>query len=250
MTVRLSSLFISLILFSSLAHADDPPHPPCPGQSADRAAIATNPEPEQKQEPDENIGHVPKRLFGIFPNYRASDAVTTYIHPSVKDKFKIAQQNTFDWPNYFLNAGYALQTQLAQKGIHQTGFGKNFAEYYARAWADNLIGNYTTEAVLPSLLGEDPRYIRMGEGSKWKRTWHALSQIAITRGTNGRSRVRLSELAGNAAVIGVTNLYYPRDHTSFDQSAVRYGLTLGDDAITNLLNEFLPDIARKLSHHH
>lgn len=191
-----------------------------------------------------DIGHVSKRLFGILPNYKASDPLDVYVHPTVRQKFKIARQNSFDYPTFFTNGIYALQNQLSQKG---TGaFGKNFAGYYARAWADSVIGNYTTQAVLPALLGEDPRYFRMGEGSAWKRTLHAVSQIAITKGTNGKNRIHISELGGNAGVVAITNLYYPDQGHGLGASTTRWSFMLLNDAISNLLNEFLPDLARKL----
>jgi hypothetical protein len=198
-------------------------------------------------QPNGNTERVSKRLFGFIPNYRASDPLQAYVHPTVREKFKIARQNSFDWPVFFTTAGYALQNQVSQQGWH--AFGRNFAEYYARAYADNVIGNYVTQAILPSMLGEDPRYYRSGVGSGWSRTWHAISQVAITRGVNGNKRIHLSELAGNAGVVAVTNLYYPSEHHDLGSSMGRWGLAIGNDAIANLLNEFLPDLERKLRHH-
>jgi hypothetical protein len=235
-----TTLFRSLCLLTLLAPAvladagESPTDTPAEIAAVADPAIPANP----------NTGHVSKRLFGILPNYRAADAPDVYTHPTVHDKFKIARQNTFDWPTYFTNAAYALQNQFSQKG---TGaFGRNFAEYYARSWGDSIIGNYTTQAVLPSLLGEDPRYFRMGAGSGWKRTWHAVSQVAITKGTNGNNRIHLSELGGNAGVVAVTNMYYPDQGHGLGPSTTRWSFMLMNDAISNLLNEFLPDLARKM----
>ena len=33
-----------------------------------------------------------------------------------------------------------------------------FAKFYARSVGDQIIGSYLTEAILPSLLHEDPRF--------------------------------------------------------------------------------------------
>jgi hypothetical protein len=236
-TVRFPTILCLLCPLIPTALAEDQPAP------------VEHPQPSPVL-PPKPVGHAPKRLFGIFPNYKATDAQATYTHPTVKEKFKIARQNSFDWPNYFLNAGYAIQNQVAQNGFSGPGFGKTFAEYYARAWADGVIGNYTTQAILPSMLGEDPRYLRLGAGSGWKRTWHAVSWVAVTKRTNGRNRIHLSELAGNAGVVAVTNLYYPSQNHDFGSGATRWGLALSNDAIANLLTEFLPDIEHKLRHKH
>lgn len=246
MIVRYLSPLCLLALLIAPAFADEPDSALQPEPEAFPAAVEPLPLPI----PPPDNGHVRKRLFGILPNYRAIDTQTTYSHPSVKEKFKIARQNSFDWPNYFINAGFAIQNQVAQNGFEGSGFGKTFAEYYARAWADGIIGNYTTQAILPSLLGEDPRYIRMGEGSGWARTWHAMSQVAITKGTNGKKRVNMSELGGNVIVVGVTQLYYPDTHQGLSSAATRWGLSVGNDAFANLLNEFLPDLERKFHRKH
>jgi hypothetical protein len=73
--------------------------------------------------------------------------------------------------------------------------------------------------------------------------------VAVTKGTNGRNRVHLSSLAGNVGVIAVTNLYYPNENNGVGASAARWGLSLGNDAVANLLTEFLPDLQRKLRRH-
>src|SRR5579883_625366 len=152
---------------------------------------------------------VDKRLFGVVPNYRATDASTEYKPLTSLEKFKLAERDTFDWPNYFLMAGFAMQTQIAEKGWHQSGFGRNFGEYYARTFGDALIGNYVTEAVMPTLLHEDPRFFRSGIGPLWKRAFYAARQVAVTRTTDGHHRLNCSEFLGNTAVVAATSLYYP-----------------------------------------
>ena len=150
-------------------------------------------------------GHVDKRLFGVLPNYRADDEKAEYKPLKTWEKFKIAERDTFDWPNYFLNAGFALQNEIAEKGWHGTGMGKNFAEFYGRSFADAFIGNYVTEAVLPTLLHEDPRFFRSGVGPVWKRAYRAARQVLVTRTENGKERFNFSEVLGNSIVVGVTD---------------------------------------------
>lgn len=246
--MRIFASFCLLLSLAATAWSQETPAQKVPAP-ADAAVESPSVEPAKPPAKPEPV-HVDKRLFGFLPNYRATPAQQDYMHASIGEKFKIAEQNTFDWPNYFTMAGFALQTQIAQKGWHQTGFGRNFAEYYARGFADSFIGNYTTEAVLPTLLHEDPRYFRLGSGNIWKRLYHASSQVVITRGVTGRNRLHLSELLGNAGVVAVTNLYYPGENHSLNSSAARWGLAIGNDAFANLLTEFLPDIERKLHFHH
>jgi hypothetical protein len=191
-----------------------------------------------------------KRLFGVIPNYRADRIQAVYKPISTHEKFLIARSDSFDWPNYFLLVGYALQSQIASGGFKHNGGIKGFGEFYGRGMADQVIGSYITEAIMPSLLHEDPRFFRLGIGSIWHRAYYATSRIFVTRLDDGGARVNIAEVVGNMGVIAVTTLYYP-DSQSVSEAAERYGMALGNDAISNLLTEFWPDIKRRLpSLHH
>jgi hypothetical protein len=197
------------------------------------------------EDPDEP----PKRLFGVIPNNRADQLQAVYQPISTHEKFEIARKDSFDWPNYLLLAGYALQSQVAADGFHHTGFGAEFAEYYSRAVGDQIIGSYVTEAIFPSLLHEDPRYFRVGIGSIWYRAYYAASRIVVTKRDSGSSTFNLSEIAGNAGVVALTTSYYPESRSA-PEGLERFGLALGNDMVSNLLTEFWPDIRRRLPFHH
>ena len=181
----------------------------------------------------------------MIPNYRADQNSDTYQPLTVAEKFKIAREDSFDWPNYFLLVGYALQAQVAAGGFHQNGGLEGFGEYYARGFADQVIGSYVTEAILPSLLHEDPRYFRLGTGTFMHRMSYAVSRTFVTRGDNGKTRFFVSEVVGNMGVAALGSLYYPNSG-SFDEIAEHYGLQLGNDAVSNILTEFWPDIRLRL----
>lgn len=188
---------------------------------------------------------VSKRVFGIIPNYRADQLQAEYTPLSVAEKFKIARSDSFDWPNFLLLAGYALQAQVAAGGFLHSGGLNGFGRYYSRSLADQVSGSYITEAILPSLLHEDPRYFRLGKGHTFFRAYNATSRVFVTKRDDGSTGFYISEIVGNVAVTAIGNLYYP-DSRSFPASAERYGMSLGNDMISNLLTEFWPDIKRKV----
>ena len=188
------------------------------------------------------------RLFGIIPNYRADQYRDIYKPLTTREKYDIARRDSFDWPNYFLLAGYAVQSQIASGGFSHNGGLRGFAEFYGRAAGDQVIGAYVTEAIMPSLLHEDPRYFRLGTGSIWHRAYYAASRIVITRADDGHSRIFLSELLGNAGVVAITTSYYPESRSA-SEAFERYSQQLGNDAISNELTEFWPDIKRHLHFH-
>jgi len=188
---------------------------------------------------------VSTRLFGIIPNYRASEAREAYKPLTTAEKYHMAFQDSFDWPNFFLLAGYAAQSQIAAGGFHRNGGMAGFGEYYARGFGDQVIGSYVTDAILPTLLHEDPRYFRLGTGTFWRRTYYAASRIFVARLDNGRSRFNITEIAGNMGVAAISTWYYP-DSQSASKATVRFGMQIGNDAISNVLTEFWPDIKHRL----
>jgi hypothetical protein len=188
---------------------------------------------------------VSTRLFGVIPNYRASEILETYKPLTTAEKYHMAFQDSFDWPNFLLLAGYAAQSQIATSGFHHNGGLPVFGEYYARGFSDQIIGSYVTDAIMPSLLHEDPRYFRLGTGSFWRRTYYATSRIFVTRLDNGKSRFNITEIAGNIGVDAITTWYYPDSQTAA-KGAERFGMQLGNDAISNILTEFWPDIKHRL----
>jgi len=190
-------------------------------------------------------GVVSTRLFGVIPNYRASETLETYKPLTTAEKYHIAFKDSFDWPNFFLLAGYAVESQVESGGFSHNGGMPGFAKFYARGFSDQIIGSYVTEAILPSLLHADPRYFRLGSGSLWRRTYYATSRIFVTRMDNGKSRFNVAEVVGNIGVDAITTWYYPESQSA-REGLERYGMQLGNDAISNLLTEFWPDIKHRL----
>jgi hypothetical protein len=152
---------------------------------AEPSAISEQPLPE-KQQP--TLGPVSKRLLGVVPNNRADQIRDTYTPLTTAEKFHIARSDSFDWPNYFLLAGLATESQLAAGGFSHSGGITGFGEAYSRSLGDQIIGSYVTEAILPSLLHEDPRYFRVGSGTFLRRAGYATSRIFVTRMDEGYNR--------------------------------------------------------------
>jgi len=222
-------------LFLDAPAAAEPPD----AEATEIAEPAVLETPQPASDPVSNP--VSKRLFGFIPNYRADQTLGSYQPLTPSQKFHIARNDSFDWPNYFLLAGYAFQSQLASGGFSHNGGVAGFAKFYARGLGDQIIGNYVTEAILPTLLHEDPRFFRLGSGTFLHRTFYATSRILVTRKDDGRTGFNFSEIAGNAGVVAATALYYP-DSRSASEGVERYAMQLGNDAISNLLTEFWPDI--------
>ncbi len=126
---------------------------------------------------------VPKRLFGIIPNYRANVSLENYVPLTAAEKFRIARKDSFDWPNFFLLTGYAMQAQVAHGGFTHNGGLPVFGEFYARAFGDAVVSSYVTggdsahaAARRPALLPLRKRHLLAP---------HRLRSLAIVRDPHG-----------------------------------------------------------------
>jgi len=197
---------------------------------------------EQQASPD-------KRVFGVLPNYRTANESAIYTPITAKQKFIIASKDSFDYPLVLLAGAIAGFGQLTNQN---PSFGQGLVGYARRlgtSYADQAIGNMMTEAIMPSLLREDPRYFRRGTGGVWSRTYYAATRIFVTRTDSGGKRFNFSEVLGNAAGVAISNAYYP-DNRRAGYNASKLAQQLGIDAASQVLKEFWPDVKRKLFEHH
>jgi hypothetical protein len=189
------------------------------------------------------------RIMGVLPNYRTADGTKDFEPLTAGEKFKIAGKDSFDWPVYILAGAFAGMRQLSDD---TPSFGqglKGYSKRYGAALGDQVIGNMMTEAVLPALLHEDPRYFRKVHGSVWGRTTYALTRILVTRTDADKWRFNTSEVLGNGITASIGNAYYP-DNRNFSGTMQRFGSQLGTDALSNVLKEFWPDIKRRWFQRH
>jgi hypothetical protein len=116
--------------------------------------------------------------------------------------------------------------------------------------ADITTQNFFQDAVLATMLHEDPRYFRKGpEFGVWYRVGYALSRVVVTRTDAGHDRFNFSGVLGMSAGIALSNAYYPDSSVSGSEVGYRFGTSMVASALSNLLPEFWPDVHQKFFHH-
>lgn len=207
----------------------------------------TNPPPtSQNSDPAKPPEPNDKRLFWIIPNYRTFPEQDHYKPISIKQKFKIARDDSFDRGTIALAAAFAGEGQLSNA---DPSFGqgvKGYGHYFATAYSDLVIGDFMTEAIYPSILHQDPRYFRRGTGSGWSRLGYAAGQIFWTRTDSGGKQFNYSEIVGNSTAVAISTAYYPEGR-DVGSAVSKLGTQIGVDMVGNILKEFWPDIHRKFS---
>jgi hypothetical protein len=100
---------------------------------------------------------------------------------SLREKFWLASEDSFDYSSFITTAMLAgvsrAENSYPEFGHHTAAYGR----YYWHALADQAVGNYMTEAIVPAVTHEDPRYYTLGHGGFFKRTGYAVSRLLITR---------------------------------------------------------------------
>ncbi|HTS65201.1 MAG TPA: hypothetical protein VMH28_24430 [Candidatus Acidoferrales bacterium] len=190
-----------------------------------------------------------KRIFGVVPNNRTTEASIPFAPITAKRKFTIAYKDSFDWPVYPTAAAFALLYQIENQN---PSFGQGMAGYakrFAAAYGDQMIGNMMTEGLVPALGHQDPRYFRLGDGTKWHRAGYALTRIFVARMDSGRNSFNFSEWGGNSLAVAISNAYYP-DTRNVADNVSKLLIQCSADAFSNLLKEFWPDVKRHLQKKH
>jgi hypothetical protein len=217
----------------------------CRAQSASGAATTDNSsqsEPARRKDETGKTGN--QRLFGVIPNYGTVNDAAPVAPMTSGDKIKLSL-HYFDPYNF---AFVALRAGVDQALDAKSGYGQGMQGYgkrYGADFADGLSNSIFGRGVFPSLLHQDPRYFRRGQGSTFSRASYAASRVLITRQDSGRKSFNFSELLGNAASSGISTLYYPENDRTAGDFAVRAGLQFGFNASFNVVKEFYPDIVRK-----
>jgi hypothetical protein len=205
--------------------------------------------PQSSDRAQSGSGKQPKRILGIIPNYRAVSADTKMPPQSAKDKFSLAAQDSFDYSSFIL-AGMLAGLGQARKTVPE--FGQQlpgFGRYYWHSLADEISGDFLTEAIVPAITHEDSRYYTLGHGGFLRRTGYSLSRLVITKTDSGHKTFNLSEILGNGMSAGFSNLYYPEPERTWIKTRQKWGEQVALDGVFNVFKEFWPDISARLLRH-
>jgi hypothetical protein len=188
-----------------------------------------------------------KHAFGVLPNYRTAESNVPYSPITARQKFKIATADTIDGPSFVLAAFFSSISQIngTDPSFHEGVLG--YAHRYATGLADQDIGNFMTEAIMPSLLHQDPRYFRKGTGSVKSRIWWAATRSVVARNDSGNWTFNTAEFLGNGITAAIGNAYYP-DERGFSPTMQRMFTQIGTDTVSQVLKEFWPDVKKKFFH--
>lgn len=231
---------------------DAPAATPTPAANPDQQAGGAQ-QPAQPTTPDLEKDIQKKeqsqRILGVVPLF----GMTSRHAPpplTVGQKFHLFAKSSFD-PFEYAAAGF--QAGLGQATNEFPGYGQGAAGYgkrFGASLADQVSSNFFANFFWPVLLKEDPRYFRLGEGSFKHRMFYSLAQEFVTRTDKGTRRFNFSNFFGAFSSGGLSNVYYPQTDRGLSLTMSRSAISLLYGSAGGLIDEFWPDINRKLFHKH
>ncbi len=186
------------------------------------------------------------RILGVVPNFSSVSANTELPPLTPGGKFKLALSDGFDY-SAFIQVGLVSAESLWVNSYPELGSGAaGYGRYYWRGFVDQLSGTYFTEAIVPTLTHEDPRYYSLGGSGFFRRTGYALSRSVITRKDHGGETFNISEIGGDALEAGLANAYYPEQERGARKTAESWATQVVVTSAAQVLKEFWPDIRHNI----
>ena len=243
---------------SSPEHEQQSQQPRNAGASAPQSPAGTQSKPQTTtpapapapspaaQKKDNSDGQQTKRMFWVIPNFAAVSANAQLPPLSAREKFVIAMHDSVDYSSFVWSGMLAAQSMALRSYPELRGGAAGYGRYYWRAYTDQASGAFFTEALVPAVTHEDPRYYTLGHGGFFRRTEYALFQVVSTKTDSGGRSFNVSEILGNGMEAGLANTYYPPQERGLRKTAENWGTGLESAALNNLVKEFWPDIRHKI----
>ncbi len=240
----------------ALAASDPPP----PGTSAS-APLPDAPVPQTQAPPGASTaakteatptpsdeGKQTKRILFIVPNFRSVSADQKLPPETVKEKFKTAALESFDYSAITFAAGQAgvAQAQDSYPEFHQGAAG--YGRYFWHTFADQTDENLWVQGIFPVALHQDSRYYTLGHGGFVKRGAYSFTRVLITRTDDGNRAPNYSEVVGAGVASAISAAYYPSVYQTWTKIGQRWLTNVIIDGVTFSVKEFWPDVNNAVFH--
>jgi hypothetical protein len=220
-----------------------------PGQSDPQTAPAANPAPpmtpeeQQKKAQEELEQQYHQRVWAVVATFNTT-ANQEAVPLSPGQKFQLFFKSASDpWP--FLLAGVLAGIGQAENSLPEYGQGvQGYAKRFGGEYGDYFIGNFLGNAVLASVMHEDPRYYQKSHGSYLRRALWASSGTVWCKRDNGTWGPNYANVFGNLTGAAIANVYYPESDRTVGATIGRGFSVTAQGIIGSEVIEFWPDIVR------
>jgi hypothetical protein len=178
-----------------------------------------------------------QRVLGVIPNfYVVYDRRPAPL--TAKLKFQLAARSLTDpvsVTGFMLNAAIFQLAKYPAYRSNIAGFGQRVGSTFAGAHTNVLVG----DALLPTLLHQDPRFFYQDTGTTRSRLIYALSNPFVTHGDDGRREFNYSGILGDLSAGAIANAYYPSQNRGGELVARNALIGMAGRAANGLVQEFV-----------
>jgi len=207
-------------------------------------------EKDQREKAEEQLKEQEhQRVAGVMATFNTTSNRNA-VPLSPKQKFQLFFKSETDpWP--FFLAGVVSGIGQADDSYPEWGQGmQGYGKRFGAAYSDAFIGNFFGNAVLPTVLHEDPRYFQKGTGSAKSRFLWAAASTVWCRRDNGSWGPNYANVGGNLIGSAIARVYYPASERTVSDT-ITDGLTVSAEGIVGAeVIEFWPDLARHMKRKH
>jgi len=179
-----------------------------------------------------------QRVLSFIPNMY----VVYEPHPeplTTRMKFHLAYKSLTN-PFFFARTAAWAGVQQARDDPSEWHQGaKGYSKRLGAGFADGVTGSLISNAILPSLLHQDPRYFYQGSGTKKSRSLHAVLAPFVCKGDNGAWQPNYSQLGGSLIGYSISSAYYPSSDRTAGHLFQTFGIDLGLHVVGSLAQEFI-----------
>jgi hypothetical protein len=238
-------VFVAPLLSAQVASSSSPAEKPAPSSPS-----LSDSEQHRLKAKEEVKKEEHQRFFRIVPDF-----YTSYIQDaeplSRAQKFDLAMKSSLD-PFSFAAAGLDAGISQAENNFAAYGQGaKGYAKRFGASFVDGFDGTVFGGWLFPLLLKQDPRYFRKGTGRFRSRLFYALIKTTVLcKDDNRKWAFNYSNILGNFAAGGISNVYYPRADRGVGLTVQRSLVVTGEGALGSAFSEFWPDVSSRVFHRH
>jgi hypothetical protein len=164
---------------------------------------------------------------------------------TANDKINLYFRSTYGPKSFgysLLGAGFNHASDTVPEwGQGTEGYSKRFVSGFAQKAVKRTI-----DLGFVTALHEDPRYFRSGQPGIWNRSLYAAEQVFVAHKDAGGTRFRYSNLISIISSDYVSRQWHPDSHPAWSDYMSSLGISIGIDIAKNAINEFWPDIKRRL----
>jgi hypothetical protein len=210
-------------------------------------AVTPDRSPDAQSKRGDSQAQQTKRMVWIIPNFGAVNSDTQLPPMTTRKKFALAAEDSVtDYSSYTWAGVLAGQAMLLNSDPEFGRGVKGYGRYYWHTFVDGVSGTFFTEAIVPAITHEDPRYYTLGHGGFFRRTGYAISRAFVTKTDSGGTSFNWSEVAGNGLEAGLSNAYYPPQERGLNQTALNFGTQMESAVLNHIFQEFWPDIRKNV----